>query len=89
MSAFDPRTVAQWLRGQRAASERSLSVLPPREAIRLSLSLIEAAWPLAGNDLNRRLHEESARPARETWRRIAQLTGRLPTKASSSRRSPP
>jgi hypothetical protein len=87
MQGFNRDTVASWLRGHRAAAKRSLTIYSRREAIRLSLSLIEAAWPVAQTDLARRLHEENARPAREVWRRLARATGKLPPAEGSRTRS--
>jgi hypothetical protein len=87
MPGFNRDTVASWLRGRRAAAKRALTVYSPPESIRLSLLLIEAAWPVAQTDLAQKLHEENARPAREVWRRLALATGKLPATASSRTRS--
>ena len=45
--------------------------------MRIALSLIEVAWPVASNELNRRLHDDAARPVREVWRRLAVASGAL------------
>ena len=87
MAGFDRKVVRRWVRGHQAAAEHSWTILPPAEAIRLSLSLIEAAWPVASNELNRKLHEESAAPVRAIWRKLAERTGRLPRARRSRKRS--
>jgi hypothetical protein len=78
MKAFDPNTLGKWLEGQRAAGRRGRNALPPADAIRLSLSLIEAAWSVAENEPSRRAHEDDAKPVREMWKLLARRTGKLP-----------
>jgi hypothetical protein len=87
MAGFDPKTVDAWVRGQSAAARRATKVYPPREALRLALSLIEAGWSVAQSPLNRRLHEQNAQRAREVWLRLARATGKLPAVRGSGRRS--
>ncbi len=78
MGAFDPRTVRKWVHGLKTADRLAPPVMPPDQAIALSVSLIEDTWPLADDEFNRRRREQDAEPVRALWVKLARATGSLP-----------
>jgi hypothetical protein len=82
--ALNEAAVRQWRAGQVAAAARASSFDTTAQAGRVALSLIEAAWPVAANEFNRRRHEASEAPVRALWRKLW-----LATKDRTRAPSPP